>query len=229
MIQISLSEAVDMNLAPLLPVHWKRKGTFLTDWSTLKPEELSKKTNGWKENIALRLDDYVSIDPDSPAALEVVSQWDADGLLPATVSWRTARGIVRRLYKPIPGTQKIKVESLNLDLRHGAGFYDIIPPSYVVDDSKGIKGVYEWIDGHDPDSIEVAPLPVFVLEYFKTNALIKASINTICKTDAKVYLLEEGNRDEGLFHIALGLFKGGLPYAEVEYVIMHLAQVCRPL
>jgi hypothetical protein len=223
---ISPSEA-EMNLSPILPVYWKKKGTFLKEWTTLSPEAIADKTNGWKENFALRLDNYVSIDPDTDAAQELVNQWDADGLLPATVSWRTARGIVRRLYRPIPGTVKMKIDPIELDLRHGTGFCDIIPPSYVVDDAKGIKGVYEWIPGHDPDSIEVAPLPQFVLTYFLEHSIaLKTPIHTSAtpmpSSDEWIQLwqgAEKGGLNNAIIRLAGRLLARGIPHQEVFEIL----------
>jgi hypothetical protein len=227
-----------MNLEPVLPVYWKKKGPYLEKWNEKTPEECLQLTCKWTENFALRLDNYVSIDPDTPEAQKIVDQWDADGLLPATVCWRTARGIVRRLFKPIPGTKRMEIPGIKLDLRHGNQFCDIIPPSYVVDESKGIKGTYEWVAGHDPGSIEVAPLPQFVLDFFKENTrdngnslvfnkmLLDKVI--ISKEYARELTLEEPGRDNSLFSIALSLFKGGTKYPDVEYIIRNLGQVCIP-
>lgn len=227
-----------MDLEPILPVHWKSKKQHIEEWQKKSPEECLALTCKWRENFALRLDHYVSIDPDSPEAQEIVNQWDADGLLPATVSWRTARGVVRRLYKPIPGTKRMQIDAIKLDLRHGNKFNDIIPPSYVVDDSKGIKGQYEWVEGHDPDSIEVANLPEFVLEFFKTHsgngtsssvfAFNKNTHIQVCNEYARTITFEEPGRDNSLFTIALTLFKGGMKYPDTEYVISSLGQVCTP-
>lgn len=183
-------------------------------------------------NLALRLDHYASIDPDSAEARALVDQWDKDGHLPKTISWRTASGAIRRLFKAPPGLQRMEVRSIKLDLRHGAGFCDVIPPSFVIDKAKGLRGDYVWLPEQDPESIEAADLPTYVLDFFKEHssalAFKNSSISTFCKNDASIAHLEDGHRDQGLFVIALSLFKGGMSYAEVNYIISHLAASCQP-
>ncbi len=193
---------------PLIPVPKPRKGPTLENWQLLSPEELEievAKNNGC--NLALRLDHYASIDPDSPEARALVDQWDKDGYLPKTIAWRTASGAIRRLFRAPPGLTRMQIPSLKLDLRHGSGFCDIIQPSFVIDKSKGLRGSYEWLPECSPEDIEAAELPPLVFSFF--NKHLKTSLDTICKPDAKTYILEEGNRDEGLYHVALNLFKGG--------------------
>jgi hypothetical protein len=220
-----------MKIGPLIPVPHKRKGPCLTGWQRMSPEELEKHLVNWNENFAVRLDNYASIDPDTPEAQIIVNEWDAEGMLPTTVSWRTARGIVRRLYRAIPGTERLQIPGIKLDLRHGAGFCDIIPPSYVIDKDKNISGHYKWVEGHDPESIEVAPLPQHILDYFKlhcssfNNAFHKERIS---KDHASNISLTQPGRDEELFHIALTLFKGGMGYADVEYLVRVLGDQCSP-
>ena len=216
-----------MAFGPLIPVPKPRKGPTLEGWQKATPEELElelSQNNGC--NLALRLDHYASIDPDSPEARKIVEQWDAEGHLPKTIAWRTASGAIRRLFKAPPGLQRMQLLDIKLDLRHGSGFCDVIPPSFVIDKSKGLRGNYEWLPEQSPEDIEAADLPPLVLDFF--NKHLKTSITSICNPDAKVYLLEEGNRDEGLYHIALNLFKGGSPYPEVDYIIKHLALSCKP-
>lgn len=212
---------------PLIPVPKPRKGPNLANWQNMTADELEKevaRANGG--NLALRLDHYASIDPDSIEARQIVEQWVTDGVIPSTIAWRTASGAIRRLFKAPPGLKRIQIPELKLDLRHGSGFCDLIPPSFVIDKSKGLRGSYEWLPDCSPEDIEAAELPPLVFSFFSRH--LKDSSNTLCKSDAKIYLLEEGNRDEGLYHIAFTLFKGGAEYSEVEYIIKHLANYCTP-
>lgn len=226
------SREITMKIGPLVPIKRPSKKCILNDWSILSPEELNAavvKNNGG--NIGLRLDHYASLDPDSMAARNLCEQWEKEGKLPPTVAWRTASGAIRRLYLAPAGLERMQIPDLKFDLRHGSGVQDVIPPSYVVDPEKGIKGAYEWLPDQDPGSIEVAPLPEFVLEFFKTNSLslsFKNSSTYVCKEGAKTISLDQGGRDEELFHIALTLFKGGMQYPDVEYIIENLAHQCTP-
>jgi hypothetical protein len=209
---------------PLIPVPKPRKGPSLERWQELTPEELEQeiiKSNGTC-NLALRLDHYASIDPDSLEARKIVDSWD----LPRTIAWRTASGAIRRLFKAPTGLKRMQIPELKLDLRHGNQFCDVIPPSFVIDKSKGLRGSYEWLPDCSPEDIEAAELPSLVVSFFYKH--LKTSSTYDCKSDAKIYLLEEGNRDEGLYHIAYTLFKGGASYQETEYIIKHLAMSCDP-
>lgn len=222
-----------MKIGPLLPLAKKSKAIYLDGWETKSEEELAeliKKNNGG--NIGLRLDRYASLDPDSPAARNLCEQWEKEGRLPPTVAWRTASGAVRRLFIAPAGIEQMQIKELKFQLRHGSGLQDVIPPSYVVDEEKGLNGKYEWLPDQDPDSIEVAPLPDFVLEFFKTNSVSLSFKNTSVTSNAtgvpKTITLDSGSRDEELFHIALTLFKGGMQYPDVEYIIENLACQCTP-
>lgn len=159
-------------LGPLIPIPKGQKGTNLKTWSTMSPEELNrevKKRNNC--NVGLRLENYASIDPDSPEAEAVCESWEREGKLPPTWAWMTARGVVRRLYlKPEGLEAAMTIEAIKLQLRTGKGLYDVIPPSYVKDPKKGIDGHYVWLPGQDPESIEIAPLPSETLEYFQKNS-----------------------------------------------------------
>jgi hypothetical protein len=224
-----------MTIGPLVPIHRKKKACYLESWSSLSPEELAValvKNNGG--NVGLRLDKYASLDPDSNAARNLCDQWEKEGKIPPTVAWRTASGAIRRLFIAPPGLTRMQIPDLKFDLRHGTGVQDVIPPSYVDDPEKGIKGTYTWLPDQDPDSITPALLPAFVIDFFKKHSSSfssTCSLNTdtsICKEDARSISLDAGSRDEELFHIALVLFKGGMKYSDVEYIIENLARQCTP-
>ena len=175
-----------MAFGPLIPIPKPRKGPTLQGWQSMSVEALEQeiaRNNGC--NLALRLDNYASIDPDSHEARTLVDQWDKDGHLPKTISWRTASGAIRRLFKAPPGLQRMEVRSIKLDLRHGTGFCDVIPPSFVLDKAKGLRGNYEWLPEQDPESIEAAPLPLYVWDFFKEHssalAFKNSSISSFCK------------------------------------------------
>jgi hypothetical protein len=166
-------------LDPLIPIPKPRKGTNLQEWSNMSPEELArelKERNGC--NLGLRLDNYASLDPDTKAAEMVCDTWEREGKLPPTLAWRTARGVIRRLYlRPEGLSDTLTVEAINLQLRTGNKYYDVIPPSYVKDPKKGIDGHYTWLPDQDPESIDISPLPLEILKYFQTHAAKPAPTN----------------------------------------------------
>lgn len=223
-----------MKLGPLVPIHRPKKACYLNDWPTLSEAELEiavAKNNGG--NIGLRLDRYASLDPDSIAARNLCDQWEKEGKIPPTVAWRTASGAIRRLFHALPGLERMQIKDLKFDLRHGCGVQDVIPPSFVDDPEKGIKGTYEWLPDQDPDSIDPAPLPEYVLEFFKKHSSSLSFKNTSTSTNnatdmPRTITLDSGSRDEELFHIALTLFKGGMQYQDVEYIVDNLAAQCTP-
>jgi hypothetical protein len=156
---------------PIIPIPDGQKGTNLPDWSTLSPDELERKMEHHRGNQGLRLDDLASLDPDSQAAVHLSEQWDREGRLPKTWTYKTARGIVRRFYRrPADLTGPLTIKAIAFQLRAGARLYDVIPPSRVEDPEKGIDGFYEWLPGLDPESIPLADLPADILNYFRTHA-----------------------------------------------------------
>jgi hypothetical protein len=158
-------------LSPIIPIPPGLKGTNLPGWSTASPDELDRLMVNHRGNRGLRLDNCAILDPDSPAAVHLCEQWEREGKLPPTPAFKTARGIVKRIYlKPDELNAKLVISSLEFELRAGAGFYDVLPPSHVKDSKKGIDGDYSWLPGLDPESIELAELPQEILDYFRTHA-----------------------------------------------------------
>lgn len=156
-------------IGPILPLPRGGKKCLVKGWSTMAPEALAAELAKRKGcNRGVRLEEYAVLDPDSKAAGELCESWEKNGQLPRTVAWKTAAGNIKRLYRRPPGLEKpLTDKNTSLQLRTGAGFQDVIPPSYVKDPEKGIDGHYEWLPGQDPESIEPALLPDKIIEYFK--------------------------------------------------------------
>jgi Bifunctional DNA primase/polymerase, N-terminal len=218
-------------IGPLIPIPKGRKGPVLIDWQNLSPEHLAaefKKGNGF--NVGVRLDHYAVLDPDTKAAGTLLEAWEREGKLPPTVAWQTAAGNIKRLYQRPQNLQgPLTISGIKLQLRTGAGMQDVIPPSYVKDDEKGIDGVYAWLPDQDPKSMDPAPLPQVVLEYFKTHShantqtVFKQSKNRACVLD-----FLQGGRDESLFHVATVLRNGGMAREDAEQLLINLAKICDP-
>lgn len=157
--------------SPIIPIPDGKKATKLKKWSNLSTDELARLMTKHRGNRGQRLDEIASLDPDSPAAVKLCETWEREGKLPPTWTYRTARGIVRRMYRrPAALTVPLTIKEIAFQLRTGPGMYDVIPPSRVKDPQKGIDGFYEWLPGLDPESIELADLPKEILEYFRTHA-----------------------------------------------------------
>ena len=156
----------------LIPIPKGRKGPVLKNWQTLSPEALAEFIAQNPEcNRGIRHDNTAVLDPDSKEAGELCGTWEAEGKLPKTVTWITAAGNIKRLYKRPAGIDgALTIKELKLQLRTGTGLQDVIPDSYVNDPDKGIDGYYRWEEGHDPGSIEVADLPQEIIDYFKKHS-----------------------------------------------------------
>jgi hypothetical protein len=151
----------------LVPIPKGLKKPVIEGWQKRSPESLRKLIKPGC-NIGVRHDFTAVIDPDSPEAGQICDAWEVEGKLPETVKWITAAGNIKRLYKCPPSLRKtLTIKKLNLQLRTGSGLQDVIPPSYVKNPEKGIDGFYKWVPGHDPESIEIAELPLEIVQFFK--------------------------------------------------------------
>lgn len=157
---INPKNAVDHEqLSPLVPISPGTKEPFLKGWPTLTEEELEE---AWEQNpeanTALRLDNYLALDPDNETAVEFLDELEKQGILPVTVKHRTWRDYPVRLYKAVPGLNYTEIErnGMELELRTGNTHLCLIPESTV----KGEP--YSW--ENDPCDKEVAELPQEALD-----------------------------------------------------------------
>lgn len=212
-------------IAPLLPVKVGQKGPpYISDWQNATPSKLVLECRAWPgSNLGLRLDKYFALDPDDKAASDILDSLEKEGRLPPTVAWRTWRGMIVRLYQKREGLEPIKPrQSPKLEFRTGAGQYVLIPPSQV-----NMKN-YHWLDGQDPDSIEVSILPEESFNYL-FNLLKEPSIDSVySKIHAKKLSFSEGSRDDDLYYTAISLLQGHVQEPDVRDIIDRLARSCDP-
>ncbi len=207
-------------IGPTLAVKLGEKGPpFIKGWQELPGDELERQCAIYDfANQGLRLDHYLALDPDDQAASELLENLDRDGKLPATVSWKTWRGMTIRIYKRQNGLLPHKpTKSPKLEIRTSAGQYVLIPPSRHKD------GQYQWINS--PEDIEVADLPPDTL-----SLVLKASnssTNTIATPmpsfDKWVELWEgvgSGYLHDATIKLAGRLLGRGLPEREVIEILM---------
>ncbi|MDD3579445.1 MAG: bifunctional DNA primase/polymerase [Desulfobacca sp.] len=230
-------------IGPLIPIIKNSKKPYLGEWTTLSESQLSEamgKNNGG--NVGLRLDRYVTLDPDALCYESLVNSWEKTGKLPPTVAWKTARGYTKRLYlRPDPwpfdsgqiivkqatGKKDEKGRDIfdEMELRSGSGHQDVIPPSE-------IDGVaYRWLKDQDPEAIEPAPLPEFVIKFFQENQARGESTRPKGERQeagTATLTFNEPGRDVSLYTIALALRKSGMPRPDVEMVVCQLAASCNP-
>jgi Primase C terminal 1 (PriCT-1)/Protein of unknown function (DUF3987)/Bifunctional DNA primase/polymerase, N-terminal len=217
-------------LGPIIPIPEGRKGTNLKNWSTLPLEELARIMANHQGNRGVRLDEIASIDPDTEAAVKLCEQWDKEGKLPETWTYKTARGIVRRMYKRPAGlTGPLHIKEISLQLRTGSGLYDVMPPSRVTDPEKGIDGVYDWLPGLDPESINLADFPQEILCYFQTHAQIP-NIGSAqrCRTPSIGNEIPYRERNNTLTSLAGSMRRRGMSQEAIEAALLAENKKCYP-
>jgi hypothetical protein len=199
-------------LTPLVPIKSGSKEPFLEGWPTLSEEALQKTFKQYPEsNVALRLDNYLALDPDNEAAVKFLDDLEEQRILPVTVKYKTWRDHPGRLYKVVPGLKpkKITRDGMDLELRTGNGQVCVIPPS----DFNG--GTYRW--ENDPADTEVVGLPPEALriilgpeEKDRPKPALRAADDPI----------PEGMRNSTLASIAGAMRQRGLGQEAIEAALM---------
>lgn len=232
-------------LAPLIPVREDTKGhAYLRNWQKVSAkvlQEVMAKHPGC--NVALRLDSFLALDPDSPDAVIFLGRLYQDGKLPDTVSWRSASGHITRLYRSPPGVKVKPVKPgsnhLPLELRIGRGQQCLIPPSQAPN-RQGEMRRYEWID--NPWSTPMAVLPPETLKIIQGLAESPSPLPTIgkCGTIRKARKARHpsptapdcalvGQRNNFLFGRGRGLRGRGKNREEIEATLQEINRAkCSP-
>jgi energy-coupling factor transporter ATP-binding protein EcfA2 len=102
-----------------------------------------------------------------------------------------------------------------IDIKSEGG-YVLAPPS------RTEKGVYAWHSILNLKEIEPPPMPEEIKKFFA-----QRMTQSYTPPEGK-YILDEGNRDNFIFHLALALFKDGLSYEEVKVQALEAARAARP-
>lgn len=153
-------------LKTVLPIKRGTKGPpLLKEWQRASLEELEEvlARHYHNCNYGLRLDYYLTLDPDDQKAADYLDSLEKAGLLPPTPTWTTWRGMKIRLYRRPEGEVpfNIKDDRMDLQIRMGSGQYCLIPNSQVKD------GTYAWMPGLSPADLDIAVLPAATLEMLK--------------------------------------------------------------
>lgn len=166
-----------------------------------------------------KVSNLISIDADTPEAVEKMEELLPDSLLVPTV--QTPRGGRHYDFQYSDG-----IRNSNNGLLHtrGEGGYIIVPPSCRSDGK-----AYTWACEGDPPI-----LPAILLKYLKEYAWF-SSIEKETESHIKsqesqqvIYNFQDGIRDDSLFHFANIMIKGGGKLNEVSYVLKILADYCQP-
>ncbi len=119
----------------------------------------------------------------------------------------TPRGGYHYYFAYTPELKTTTKPDLGVDVRNDGG-YVLIPPS------ETDLGKYKWLKF----SKKLVPVPKDVIAFLSPEKKTKFSKDN----------LVQGGRDEGLFHLALTLAKGGMRYDEIYEALKPYADMCKP-
>lgn len=198
------------------------------------PEQIRKWFERWPSAgigiVTGSLSRLAVIDVDDPInGMAKVSEYLTNSKVPTV---RTPRGGFHLYFRPpekCPGNAAGCPRGVDF---RGEGGYIIAPPS-----QNGAGRDYQWHPGLSLDDIEPPPLPgayIKNLNSFKQGFYIGGCGGNEVGKDAPDLQrppmtstdLQEGGRDEALFHVANALVKGGMPQNEVEQVLVMFAEKC---
>ncbi len=164
-------------LGPLVPIKRGTKGTALvTGWATIHVSILMEAVSEHPgSNLGLRLNNFLTLDPEGGEAVAYIERLERFDLLPKTVKWRSVSGRIVSLYRlppmpayaPPPARTGIYLPDASLELRTGRGRLALIPPSEAKD-GDGIMGRCEWIN--DPWTTPVGVICQAVLKLIRKHA-----------------------------------------------------------
>ena len=173
-------------IKPVFPIKRGAKAPpLLQEWQNASLEELEEilARHYHNCNYGLRLDDYVTLDPDDQKAADYLDLLEKGGHLPSTWTWTTWRGMKIRLYRRPEGERSfnIKDDRMDLQIRMGSGQYCLIPNSQVK------NGTYAWVPGRSLTDLDLADLPAATLEMLKQLKLER------CRTLKENVIIENTN------------------------------------
>jgi len=184
-------------------VQWKN---FMSIPAT--PEQVQSWWMQWTDaNVGIvtgQLAGITAVDVDSKEELRYVKK-----LVPATVPrFTTGRG-GQYLFKWNGESNTVKVNGRDIDIR-GEGGFSVAPESVHSNGS-----VYKWIVPFSRQALTTMP-----------GELKPSTIESPTTTYAMSF--EQGTRDNDLFHVAVGLRKGGMPHDECLAVLIKQGAACTP-
>jgi hypothetical protein len=147
-------------------------------------------------NVGLRLENFITLDPDGIEAVAYLGRLELNGLLPKTVTWLSVSGRLVRLYrlphKPSYGPPErcgVFLPDASLELRTGPGRLALLPPS----EAKGTDGKMrccEWVN--DPWSNPVAVMPPVTLGLIKRLAWNWREATAVPDGQRRTFLAKHG-------------------------------------
>jgi len=186
-------------------------------WWTLWPDSMIGIITGKISGLAV-------IDIDTPEGLTGIKEYLPDDLL--TPCAETPRGGMHLYFKMNGEDLRNNAGAIKgVDFRAEGG-YVVAPPSI-----NGTGKAYRWKTGMELGAAPLASLPEQYIKYLNSFSLYtraREEQNGGFKVRQDSSFFVKGNRDNGLFHVANCLAKGGCETETISEVLEILAQNCNP-
>ena len=150
--------------------------------------------------------DVIDVECDTPEA-ETALQAMFDGQIPATPTYKSARGKHRLFRRPegLPKKAKLEIDGIEFRIGNGKGALSVVPPSK---HSNGAQ--YKWLDGLSVHNIEPAELPAEIIDRLIAPA----------KPEPVRDAVAEGTRHDVLFRLACSMRSHGATQETIDRTIM---------
>lgn len=219
--------AMGLSVIPVVPGDKKP----LIKWEAFQERRATKLeiTSWWSSNknanigiVTGPISGLAVVDIDTEEGKEAILEYIPDSLVVPTT--KTPNG-GNHLYFSYPDNFDIGNNARLIpgcDFR-GKGGFVVAPPS-----ANGNGNCYEWLIDFDRSAL--LPLPAAYINKISTNN--KGCSNFVVNDTTKDYIgykiLQEGSRDNDLFHAAHCLLKGGCQKSTVKQILNILAKNCNP-
>lgn len=217
---------------PVFPLRGKKpfKDTHGFKDATTDPDIIVEWWDRWPDanvGIACGKKSFDVVDIDGPKGELALVAWlqdkgifeDAKNVLNSTPISITAKG-KHLLFKPSGKLRNLVRAAEDIDIRTDGG-YIVVPPSIHPD----TKQPYSWAEGHQPDDIELANLPDWMVEYLKTGPKSKSQ----SLFSDEVIIIKEGERNQILFKQGASARSRGQGRDAIEAALFALNRSqCRP-
>lgn len=217
---VKYSEELGFSVIPLK----QNKKTYLVSWKKYETERANEKEirAWWKQYpnaligiVTGRVSDLTVIDMDTAQGKNsIMSVLPEHYAAPLSVTPRGGMHLFGRYCPKLPTVAGVLP---GVDIRSEGG-YVVVPPSKIN------QVHYTWVALRSPFTLDIPKLPDELIELLVQN--VQSPSKTILENIDG--FLQQGRRDNDLFHIANCLIKGGASPAYVNEVLSRLAKTADP-
>ena len=213
---------------PVIPV-MSNKVPAIPSWapyqermpSDAEIEEWSRDLGGMNIGVVTgKLSNLTVVDADTPEAIKLIESLLPEQYEVPTV--QTPRGGRHYYFQHAPQLRSKNGTLPHVDVKSEGGFI-LLPPSKTIatSDGKCATGQYSWL----VKKMHRVPIPELLLE-----RLIEGQKNgrPVAQGETPAPILNQGTRDQDLFHTAFYMLKDGRPLDEVRRIVLDMAKVCNP-